>query len=54
MAKMVCPECKGEGEVPCTLAFGSEKHPSYCPLCKGNDEARILCEMCEGEGEIDM
>ncbi|AOZ50523.1 hypothetical protein BKX93_11360 [Chromobacterium vaccinii] len=54
MAKMVCPECKGEGEVPCILAFGSEKHPPYCPLCKGDDEARIPCEMCEGIGEIDM
>ncbi|STB69107.1 Uncharacterised protein [Chromobacterium violaceum] len=54
MPKMICPECKGEGEVPCTLAFGSKEHPLYCPLCKGDDEARIPCEMCVGEGEIDM
>jgi len=54
MTKMKCPECNGSGEVPCDLAFATEKHPVHCPVYQGDPDVRIDCQLCEGEGSVDI
>ncbi len=53
MAKVKCQECKGKGEIPCTMEYGGFKHPDNCPVCGGDSSVRITCPDCEGEGKVD-
>jgi len=48
--EVVCPECKGTGQV--TQMAGQMKFNLQCPLCKGTGRASSECATCYGEGVI--
>jgi molecular chaperone DnaJ len=48
--EVVCPECKGTGQV--TQMAGQMKFNLQCPLCKGSGRVSSECAACYGEGVI--
>jgi len=50
--KQKCPECRGRGEVPCTMEYGDDDHPDNCPVCGGDRGVRVPCPECGGSGEV--
>jgi molecular chaperone DnaJ len=47
---VVCPECKGSGQVSQTV--GSMKFNLTCPRCQGKGQLKNACPTCGGEGRM--
>lgn len=50
----LCPDCKGEGRLPCPRCNATGKVAAYggvpCGQCNG--AGKIRCEKCKGRGKI--
>jgi molecular chaperone DnaJ len=47
---VVCPECKGSGQVGQTV--GAMKFNLTCPRCQGKGQLKNACPTCGGEGRV--
>lgn len=48
-----CPECDGEGTIPCSDCCESEIRNGHCMEC-GKNCGKAKCSTCEGTGTIEL
>lgn len=48
---ITCPECDGEGIIPCSNCCESEMRNGHCMEC-GENCVPAKCPTCEGLGEV--
>ena len=46
-----CSECDGTGRSACPMIYGTNDHPSTCPVCGGSNTD--TCAECNGKGKIE-
>lgn len=51
MGQVKCRRCQGTGRAECEFEYGTDRHPSNCPACGG--ENIVCCPDCHGSGLVE-